>query len=550
MTMVGRMALVAAWLVALLASFVLGLEALVPRIPQVWGVVYGSVGLVPLLLSLAVLHYPWDRLRGRVFGAWLWAARLAAVAAGLASIGFFKILWFQLFEGWKLPIEIRAATTIFLMIPAAWMWLHIYLVLSLAPRSRVAYPLLFGRDDRQPLLSFQEPLVERLVRIARTVSRSGPGELVAVRGEWGSGKSHALRAMARSLEADGGTQVVWVDVWRYESEPDLHYAIVEQVASHPKNLFPWGWWWYPASLALQHLVYTLERFQARIRLSIRAGELDLNFGMPLRWQKALESLVRYKVVVFVLDEIDRATPAVAQAALTIARRALHLPGCKVFISYVPEQLRYKAFNPLSPAFSPDLVSTFLTVLHEDKLRTPTGYSALDIEELKRALAPEQKASKPETSDQKGLIAWQGVLGGHLFTVTEDRREWLHQLGEEKYVSLRVNAVVEWDKLGLTVVEVMELFPEVRSVVVEWPRVTQAGPSLHFSSWPSGQLAVEIQRTVGAMEQRTWIARHQSVNLRRLAGSLLELLQQPPVAGPGVKEQLIARITLAVYRSLR
>jgi hypothetical protein len=67
--------------------------------------------------------------------------------------------------------------------------------------------------------------------------------------------------------------------------------------------------------------------------------------------------------VIVLDEIDRATPRVAQSAMTFALRSLDMPGVVVVLSYVDEIIRYKVFNPLVKSL-PDLASTMEPVIFD------------------------------------------------------------------------------------------------------------------------------------------------------------------------------------------
>jgi hypothetical protein len=108
----------------------------------------------------------------------------------------------------------------------------------------------------------------------------------------------------------------------------------------------------------------------RLNLHFAHAAMDAKVVVPLRWQEALRRAAEkwhksnLKVVI-ILEEIDRADPPMAQAAITLSKRALELPGVTVIIPYVEEQMRYKVFNPLH-CYSPDLASSMYAILHKER----------------------------------------------------------------------------------------------------------------------------------------------------------------------------------------
>ncbi|MBI4741965.1 MAG: hypothetical protein HY777_10560, partial [Betaproteobacteria bacterium] len=154
-----------------------------------------------------------------------------------------------------------------------------------------------------------------------------------------------------------------------------------------------------------------------------------------------------------LDEVDRATIPVAQAAVVLTRRALSLPGLAVVLPYVEGQLRHKVFNPLHD-FSPDLHQTFLVNLeHQHPIKPPEG---MEIEELvMRLYFAETSGEGKEISKDKEKNGeklrlpksthWsirrelhEEALLRDFWNLHEDKRKRLIEQTEEKYLSLRVN----------------------------------------------------------------------------------------------------------------
>lgn len=159
-----------------------------------------------------------------------------------------------------------------------------------------------------------------------------------------------------------------MNVWEQQSEPDLHLAIVEQVLGHKKYWFPYWWLHYPLSLfAIRAVKEWKLAFSAGKEVAKAEVQIPVTLPKPTgrRYLEGHVNGVRGKGVrtVIVLDEIDRATPRVAQSAMTFARRSLDLPGVVVVLSYVDHIIRYKAFNPLIKTL-PDLATTMQAVIFD------------------------------------------------------------------------------------------------------------------------------------------------------------------------------------------
>lgn len=229
--------------------------------------------------------------------------------------------------------------------------------------------------EEPDLLPSQKEFVERMVSRLEQFDLHRPGPLWAIRGRWGDGKSFLIRALQTKLENRSEANsnklaVVYIDVWRHQSERDLHWAMVEAIFSNPEVL-RYAFDAYPVMrLLLRHVVITLHRFFAG--LTLKGAWLEVSMGMlgqqalPLMAQRDLEQVIArlrsagVRTVVF-LDEMDRATPAAAQAAIVLTRRSLNLPGLAVVMPYVEGQLEAKVFNPLQ-VHVPELYQTFIAHL--------------------------------------------------------------------------------------------------------------------------------------------------------------------------------------------
>ncbi len=244
--------------------------------------------------------------------------------------------------------------------------------------SRVRRP----RSELGRLLETQrrdlEAVVDR-IRVGRGPQDLDEGRVVQLQGRWGDGKSFIVRRLEAALRPaprpshrprpirQRAPAVVHIDVWKYETEPDLHLAIFEEVLAAPCNLAALGWLTYPLTVLPSRYLSTL-----LVKLSASKGgvAVEVPVRLPrLAWPRPLERVVarqrrRRRQTVIILDEVDRSSPSVAQAAVTMVRRSLDLPGVAVVLVYVDELMRYKVFNPLVRPVLPDLGSTMEAVIYE------------------------------------------------------------------------------------------------------------------------------------------------------------------------------------------
>lgn len=242
-------------------------------------------------------------------------------------------------------------------------------------RSRLNWSPAREAEELARLLPCQ---AEDLHRLAAAVNRQLPEQdarVVQVRGRWGDGKSFILQRLGAQLNLQhriagerAAPAVVTVDIWKHESEPDLHLAIFEQVLGTRCFLAHGGWLGYPALALIGRYLPLVWQLSYRAKTGLG---LDTSIKVPrLPWQGPLERLVGYqrrrgRIVVILLDEIDRAAPTMAQAAVTMIKRSLDLPGVVVVMSYVIESMRYKVFNPLCVDVLPDLASTMEAVIYAE-----------------------------------------------------------------------------------------------------------------------------------------------------------------------------------------
>ena len=281
--------------------------------------------------------------------------------------------------------HVSALALLWIRIP---LWLAVLLVLSrLLLLQRFSAIRAEERPERS-LLSHQLAALESLKHILEQDTHESGGRIVQLKGRWGEGKSVVLDTLVRDLEPRSTTlrgavsawrgrragrkTVVFVDVWKYESEWDLHTAILHLLLGSPAYLYPFGWLRYSASALLDASIQEL-----RLEFGPRGGRVHLPFSLPrLPRQGTLERLAarsrRRRVrTVIVLDEIDRASSQMTQTALTLMRRSLDLPGITVVLSFVEDTIRYKAFNPLLPQLS-DLRSQTEAVLFDHFFNRPSG----------------------------------------------------------------------------------------------------------------------------------------------------------------------------------
>lgn len=214
------------------------------------------------------------------------------------------------------------------------------------------------------LLSSQKAVVDRLLQEADRLDAGQPGRMVGLHAPWGGGKSFVMQSLrARVAQQEGQVVAVVVNIWENQRAQDLHLALVRAVLEHP-SVFADLSGRYPRRLLLAPLVGMLSRVLPNgLEVALGGSQAALKAGLsiPMIWQPSFQRFVRLAVnrgwrFIIVLDEIDRADPPMAQAAMTVARRALDLPGILVVMPYVEEQIRHKVFTPHN-VVSPDLLGT-------------------------------------------------------------------------------------------------------------------------------------------------------------------------------------------------
>ncbi len=243
-----------------------------------------------------------------------------------------------------------------------------------------AKPRRDAKDEHDRLLPFQRDVLGQIEEAIWLAKFRDEAHLIQLQGRFGESKSFLLDRLDLLLNRPANAQpadsrlpgdhaaVVNVNVWAYQSEPDLFLAIVEEILGHWRYWYPYGWLRYP-------LILFLARTAKESKLAFKSAlgteaEVQVPLGLPRpTGQRALERLAaRVRAhggrTVVVLDEVDRAAPQVAQAAASLALNSLRIPGVVVVLSYVDEVMRYKVFNPLIPTI-PDIASTMQALIFSD-----------------------------------------------------------------------------------------------------------------------------------------------------------------------------------------
>lgn len=350
-----------------------------------------------------------------------------------------------------------AAWMLLTMLLRTWLWRHF--------RARSSVHAMVCTTTQAQLLPSQRNFVDNMVRQLSLFDLGQPGPLWALEGRWGESKSFLAAAIQQRLEGlkdphkpdEQVVATVYVHVWREQTESNLHMAIVEAILSHP--------------LVLRHAfeAYPVARMLARkcgdaiaritpAGVKMASGEMSATLlpqgALPLMAQRDLEQVIarlraKEKRVVLVLDEIDRAIPEVAQAAIVLCKRAFNLPGLAVLMPFVRAQLAQKTFNPLF-MHSRDLYYTFLSHLqnsYPEKLMaaappSPAGAAANPA----APSAKDDKVSKdgagatPLNDLQRGQMQWQldfeRRLLTHFSSLPQSQQDHLVDQSLEKYLSLR------------------------------------------------------------------------------------------------------------------
>lgn len=312
------------------------------------------------------------------------------------------------------------------------------------------------------LLRGQKRMVAELESLLLDFDLDQPGPAIALRGSWGSGKSHVITALINRLEQEhkGEAAAIFLSVWREQSERDLHLDIVEAILSHPRILRT-CFSSYSNRIVLRKIGRAVVQWLPR-GLHFNNGTLDAHMdpggALPLLAQRDLELVVaraRAKClrIVLVLDEVDRATIEVAQSALVLTKRSLNLPGLAVILAYVEEQLRLKVFNPRHNHIA-ELHQTFLmNVEHHlsetEKMTAGLTTAFIDFKDLVDAVS-RQDAGKPGEKSEHGtrpieLIHryWElqrqmrdELLTKAFLAFSAVRRDRLIAQSESKYLSLK------------------------------------------------------------------------------------------------------------------
>ncbi len=274
---------------------------------------------------------------------------------------------------------------------------------------------------RPDLLRNQQEVLRGL-EVPGDRSEHPPFQLKQITGRWGAGKSQVLCAVKHDCWAEPRSWLSWrsrppaacvmVDIWKHDSEVDLHRAIVGEILGHPACLLPWGWLRYPLFASVMSYLRN-----ADVTLPFGPAELATSVTLPrLSWQRPLERTVarlnrRQVRLVVVLDELDRASSLVAQAALSMVHRSLDQPGVTVVLVHVPEIVEPKVFNPLFTEIADLRSNATAAVLREvdRSIRAGDGSSAVWRARLKTALA-EADPAQPSPLDGFARSAFTSMDG--------------------------------------------------------------------------------------------------------------------------------------------
>ncbi|MBK7901486.1 MAG: hypothetical protein IPJ99_19590 [Betaproteobacteria bacterium] len=306
------------------------------------------------------------------------------------------------------------------------------------------------------LLGSQEPFVARMAERLQSFGLDQPGPLYAIQGGWGSGKSFLMAELQARLQANPDIASVYAHVWREQTACDLHLALVDTIlADHKilKRCFSA----YSNRFVIHKLGDDLRRYLPRglqFKNSVMEATIDPTQALPMLAQREFEKVVACAVrsglrIVICLDEIDRSTPAVAQAAIVMTRRALGLKGLAILLPYVDVQLSHKVFNPLND-YSPDLHQTFLVSLDSqhsqpvnEVLRSSddgTGSAPATVSKDAPAGTDSNAKTKVDPSNitlfaQHRRSREAAILQTYA-SLHEDERVRIQHQNEEKYLSLK------------------------------------------------------------------------------------------------------------------
>ncbi len=283
-------------------------------------------------------------------------------------------------------------------------------------------------DGREPL-PFQRDVLDTLA--ARIDARRREGRTVGLHGVWGSGKSTIVAMLPRALRQRFGPdryRVVSWSAWTHQEDKDLEYSLFRALAMDPAvvrnawHVIPW------------YRLVTWSAWSA-VRTTVDVKLMKLEVETPrLQWTRhlcnVLACLEKVGVTpVLVIDELDRAHPEAVQTILSLTQRFLARPNLVTVLPYVPEQIRFKAFNP-SQAKIPDLRSTMLAAFwqrrrrlynHTDDLAPPSVGRDAAPSEPSGEQAPDMGAGDKPSPDGAGRTSSAGREGLHLHGLKSTRQ---------------------------------------------------------------------------------------------------------------------------------
>lgn len=267
------------------------------------------------------------------------------------------------------PTMLSAALWLSALYGGTWLLGKLALANRIAGMRDARYALLPAAGDGAGLLSSQSRFVEEVL-IPAVMGRGG-FRAVGIHGGWGSGKSRIVEGLHARLHGSGAVSVQ-INIWEYQNYDDLQWGVLESLYTHPRTLASHAWLSFPLFMPLMRW---FRSGLVKFKIALLGSEISGDGQLRLYWQGYLQKAVARHAragrrVVFILDEIDRATPAAVQAAITLIQRSLTLEAVSVVVPYVPEQIRHKAFNPMF-ASSSDIRATAAAWLIEN-LHEPYG----------------------------------------------------------------------------------------------------------------------------------------------------------------------------------
>lgn len=421
------------------------------------------------------------------------------------------------------------------------MWRHLY---------RAGSAHVVEAPDEIPLLPSQRQFVETMVDRLLNFPLWREGPLWALEGRWGEGKSFLAEAIRLKLER-AGRPVVYVHIWREQTAANLHLAIVEAILRHPAVLHA-AFAGYPVSRMIArsagHWIQNLLPEGLQFSQGGITGKLDARAALPLFAQRDLEQVVAYLrarhiALTLILDEIDRATPAIAQAALVLSRRALNLPGLAVVMPFVSAQLEQKVTNPVLLQ-TPDLMHTFLAHLQDAYPIPLVAAQPAPLPEDTTA-APTKGGDPWQDANMRRALDYEKRLLIHYSGLGEAVSRHLAQQTLEKYLSLRAPVP------ALTAADL----PEVLKFKSIMPLL---GPYAHRDAALENELTQAIQKAHERTIQRLGIGQGSGLAapaVRHLEGRLVLCLsiagapdRLTPHADPAAAVRRIAALAALAWRS--